>query len=72
MLTKRTCVRNLTAVDTAWLAELGGELVTLGEPLAAPTPFYKSGRVKAWVSPTYGEKLWRLEAYCIRYPPGAD
>ena len=72
MFTKRPCVRNITEVDTNWLAELGGELVTFSEPLPAPSPFYRKGHVKAWVSPTFGEKQWKLQAYCIRYPEGGN
>lgn len=59
---KRTYISGATAVDPAWLPDVGGALATLSPPLREPPPAYQPRRdqVLAWHSVTYGVHSWDL------------
>lgn len=70
----RPWMRGVTQIDPSWLPRLaaGTPLCSLSDPLETPQPFYDADRdeVRCSVTPTFGDRAWKLPAFEIKHPTG--
>ncbi|XP_043200914.1 probable ATP-dependent RNA helicase DHX37 isoform X3 [Amphibalanus amphitrite] len=72
--TNKLYMRGVTAVEPEWLATLCPGQCTFSKPLDEPPPEFDpvSGRVRCYMTATFGRAVWPLPPVQLDYPAGLD
>eukprot|EP00794_Sanderia_malayensis_P014128 gene14128-15605_t len=72
--TSKLYMRGITCVEESWLATFAAYKCQFSKPLDAFTPRYdgETGKVKCYMSSTFGPHSWPLQAQELDYPPSVD